>query len=434
MSDRPNILFIFTDQQTLGAMSAYGNPHLRTPHMDSIAASGVRFEKSYCASPVCGPSRSSLVTGRMPHETGVDVNGESIDSAIPNIGQLLSGAGYRTAWAGKWHLPESYPSVGLGSVPGFEVLQPAQTSGRGSDTDAGVADHAVSFLQRQHDRPFLLGVSMHNPHDICGWIGRHRDPGTIDDVDALPPLPDNFAIDPEEPEFIRACRRRPHYGAEGLNTLDWNEDQWRFYIHAYYRFTEEVDALVGRVLASLRDQGLEEETVVIFTSDHGEGVAAHRWVVKLMLYEESTTVPMIVSWRGHTPAGVVDSEHLVSGVDILPTICDYAGVTPPAELAGISLRPLIDDPTRPGRDFLVSELQPDTERPELRGRMLRSRRFKYVAFSEGRNPEMLFAMEADPGETRNLARRADLGDELNRHRQLLRSWIEARGDEFAVPE
>ena len=334
MSDRPNILFIFTDQQTLGAMSAYGNPHLRTPHMDSIAASGVRFEKSYCASPVCGPSRSSLVTGRMPHETGVDVNGESIDSAIPNIGQLLSGAGYRTAWAGKWHLPESYPSVGLGSVPGFEVLQPAQTSGRGSDTDAGVADHAVSFLQRQHDRPFLLGVSLHNPHDICGWIGRHRDPGTIDDVDVLPPLPDNFAIDPEEPEFIRACRRRPHYGAEGLNTLDWNEDQWRFYIHAYYRFTEEVDALVGHVLATLRDQGLEEETVVIFTSDHGEGVAAHRWVVKLMLYEEPSTVPMIVSWRGHTPAGVVDSEHLVSGVDILPTICDYAGVTPPAELAG----------------------------------------------------------------------------------------------------
>jgi arylsulfatase A-like enzyme len=102
---RPNVLFLMTDQQTLRAMSAYGNRWLKTPHMDSIAANGVRFERSYCTAPVCGPSRSSLITSRMPHVTGVNVNGQTPDPAIPNMGHIFRDAGYVTAWAGKWPLP-----------------------------------------------------------------------------------------------------------------------------------------------------------------------------------------------------------------------------------------------------------------------------------------------------------------------------------------
>ena len=106
---RPNVLFVMTDQQTRHAMSAYGNRYLKTPHMDSIAAHGVRFEKSYCTAPVCGPSRSSLVTSRMPHVTGVNVNGQTPDPSLSNMGHVFRDAGYATAWAGKWHLPKSYP-------------------------------------------------------------------------------------------------------------------------------------------------------------------------------------------------------------------------------------------------------------------------------------------------------------------------------------
>ena len=186
-------------------------------------------------------------------------------------------------------------------------------------------------------------------------------------------------------------------------------------------------------MAVLEEHRLQDDTLVIFTSDHGEGVGAHRWVVKLMLYEEPVTVPLVVSWKGLTPSGAVDSHHLVSGVDILPTMCDYAGLEPPADLEGMSLKPLIDNPALPGRDFVVSELQPDTQRPELRGRMVRTRRHKYVAFSEGRNPEMLFDLDSDSGETRNLAFVAAQAEELNRHRVLLRSWIERTGDSFTVP-
>jgi len=424
---RPNVLFIMTDQQTLRAMSAYGNRHLHTPNMDSIAATGVRFEKSYCTAPVCGPARSSLVTSCMPHVTGVNVNGQKPDPAIANMGEVFREAGYVTAWAGKWHLPESYPKT---SIPGFEYLHvPAGTKFRlGQETDGPVTDEAVRFLGTRHERPFLLAVSLHNPHDICWWV--REEPQPHDDASGLPPLPANFEIDPDEPPFIAECRVRTTYGQENIYTRQWDRTQWRAYLRQYYRYTEEVDGHVGRILQALRQRGLEEDTLVVFSSDHGEGAAGHRWVVKLMLYEEPAAVPLVVSWKGVTPAGRADSTHLVCGLDVLPTMCDYAGVPPRGSFAGMSLRPLIERPERPGRDFVVTELQPDPEHMDRKGRMLRTGRYKYVVFSHGQNREMLFDLESDPGETANLARRPAAKAELDRHRSLLRQWADRTGDAF----
>lgn len=428
--ERPNILFIMTDQQTLRAMSAYGNQYLSTPHMDSIAANGVRFEKSYCTAPVCGPSRSSLVTSRMPHVTGVNVNGETPDPSLPNMGQIFREQGYATAWAGKWHLPKSYPQ---GPIAGFEYLVVAEGTGfrLGSETDGPVADEAIKFLHRKHEKPFLLGVSLHNPHDICWWV--RQNPVKHSDLDRFPPLPANFDIDPDEPEFITVCRQRTYYGPENIYTRNWDNDQWRAYLNQYYRYTEQVDREIGRILAALRKRGLEKDTLIIFTSDHGEGVAAHHWIVKLMLYQEPVTVPLVVSWKGVTPAGVADATHLVSGLDVLPTMCDYAGIPMRSDFGGMGLRPLVENPRLAGRDFVVSELQPDTKKPEMKGRMLRTQRYKYIAFSQGKNPEMLFDLQADPGETSNLARQSSMRDQLERHRRLLRRWVKRTNDEFDVP-
>ena len=427
----PNVLFVMTDQQTLRAMSACGNKHVRTPNMDALAATGVRFERSYCTSPVCGPSRSSLMTGRMPHETGVNVNGQGIDPAIPNLGQVFRRAGYETAWAGKWHLPASYPPAD--AIPGFDYLRVKKKVrfALGGSTDDPVADEAIRFLRRGHDRPFLLGVSLHNPHDICGWTGRK--PVEQRDPDSLPPLPGNFAVDPNEPEFITWCRRRRKYGPENTHTVDWDDTQWRAYLRAYYDFTEQVDRTLGRVLAAVRQAGLEDNTVVLFTSDHGEGCAAHHWVVKLMLYEEPATVPLVIRYPGVVPAGKVDRTHLVWGLDVVPTLCDYAGLRAPREVRGISLRPLVDDPKLPGREFLVTELQPFRDNPQRLGRMVRTARHKYVVFSEGRRPEMLFDLERDPGETKNLARDPAMQDDLRRHRALLAGWVKQTGDAFTSP-
>ena len=427
LSSRPNILFLMTDQQTLRAMSAYGNRYLRTPHMDSIAAGGVRFEKSYCTAPVCGPARSSLITSRMPHETGVEINGQTPDPSIPTMGHIFREAGYVTAWAGKWHLPKSYPQ---GPVPGFEYLSvPEGTKFRlGAQTDGPVADEAIAFLRRRHERPFLLGVSLHNPHDIC-WSVRQDPPEPIDER-LLPPLPANFEIDPNEPEFIGVCRRRTEYGPEILYTKDWDKTRWRQYLYQYYRHAEQVDVEIGRILRTLRQRGLADDTLIVFTSDHGEGAAAHRWVVKLMLYEEPVTVPLVVSWKGVTPAGRVDSTHLVSGLDVLPTMCDYAGIGLRDDFEGMSLRPLIEHPRRPGREFVVTELQPDTGDLRKKGRMLRTHRYKYVVFSQGENREMLFDLENDPGEMDNLAGKSSAKRELERCRTLLQDWIAQTEDHF----
>ena len=429
--NRPNILLLLTDQQTLQAMSAAGNPWVNTPYMDSLVAKGVRFTRSYCTSPVCGPARSSLVTGRMPHEVGVEFNGNGIKEGIPNMGEIFRQAGYETVWIGKWHLPESYPRDENAAIPGFEhdSLPSSIKVGLGDVTDNIVADKAIDFLRwKEHKKPFLLVVSFHNPHDICWWV---RDkPLKYANLNTFPLLPPNFAIDPHEPEFIKMCRERTHYGPELQYTKNWNEDQWRAYLHAYYHLTEQVDKALGRVLNALSVAGLEDQTLIVFTSDHGEGMAAHQWVVKLMLYEECVTVPLVICGKGITSQGVVDNTHLVSGMDILPTLSDYARIATPPRMTGMSLKPLIEQPEQPGRHFLISELSPDPKNQIMKGRLFRSQRYKYLTFSIGHHPDMLFDLENDPGETNNLAYHPLMKDVLEHHRQQLLTWIKQSGDNF----
>lgn len=430
---RPNVLLLLTDQQTLRAMSAYGNPYLHTPHMDSLAAAGVRFGISYCTSPVCGPSRSSIITGCMPHETGVDLNGQTPDPAIPNLGQIFRDAGYETAWTGKWHLPASYPRPPSGTIPGFDCLHvPEGTKFMlGDQTDAAVTDQAVAFLRKKHDRPWLLGVSLHNPHDICWTVRENR--LTPANLDLFPPLPDNFAIAADESEFLADCRKPKTYGVEQQYTADWDEIRWRGYLYTYYRLTEQVDRLIGRILDVLRQQGLEESTLIVFTSDHGEGVAGHQLVVKLSPYDGAAAVPFVISWKGWIPAGCEDQTHPVSGIDIVPTVCDYAGVELPKPVTGVSLRPIIEDPKAQGRGYAVCELSPFRTQPHRKARVLRTTQYKYIAFTDGERPEMLFDMQNDPGETRNLASQAAHRGELLRHRRLLIQWIERTKDTFVAP-
>ncbi|MBT5876714.1 MAG: sulfatase-like hydrolase/transferase [Candidatus Latescibacteria bacterium] len=416
MVDRsPNILLIITDQQARQAMGAYGNSSLRTPNMDAIASNGVRFERSYCASPVCGPSRNSLYTGRMPHETGALVNGLHPKPNLPTIGSIFAEAGYAAAWAGGWGMPVTDSAVEYLSRDLWGNMR------YGSQSDSTVADNAVSFLEREHDRPFMLSVCLTNPHDIC-WSVR-EDPVAHPNVNSYPQLPENFAVDPEEPGLIQWCRERPYYGEELQYTRQWSEPDWRSYLNTYYRLVEEVDQQVGRIVESLRRQGLEQETLIVFTSDHGEGMAAHKWIVKLSLYENPVSVPLIVSWKGMTPPGVSDENHLVSGIDILPTICDYASIPCPDEVTGTSLRPYIEKPTLSGREYVTAELYPDTKDLGKMAIMIRSQRHKFIRCSEGTNPEQLFDMRDDPGEIRNLAGQAHMKTILKRHRRWADDYL-----------
>ena len=444
--DKPNIVLIITDQQTRSTISAYGNNRTHTPNMDSLAADGVTFRNSYCASPVCSPGRATILTGQMPHTTGVNVNDLPVRDGIPNVGEVFRDADYETAWSGKWNLPESFPKE-PDAIPGFLNLDWQRQSYRdlGVSMDEDITDAAVHYLSGDRTQPFFLGVSLYNPHDICFWImDQHHDalPGVPEDA-ALPELPENFDSNPLESEFVGWLRLQdavvggndPYvdpdcYWNELRWTDDWDELHWRRYLYVYDRLVELADIQVGRVLKTIRDQELENNTLVILTSDHGEGIAAHRWVTKEMLYEEPVTVPLIIRWPGVIPSGSFDTVHLASSIDIAPTLYDYAAITDQGELPGRSLRPAIEDPETPNCQYIVAELQPAKERMELKGRMIRTPSYKYMAFSAGTHPEMFFDLDEDPLEMVNQARSETHQKVLLEHRELLDSWVKQTNDDF----
>lgn len=420
---RPNILFLMTDQHSVSALSANGNPYLRTPAMDSLAANGVSFKQSHCTYPVCSPARSSLFTSRMPHETGVWTNGMPIRDGIPTMGEIFQKAGYRTVYGGKWHVPKSF-----GEVPGFERIVGGR--GKGAAMDEPLATACVDFLSKKPEEPFLLTASFMNPHDICDWIRQHRGSRAHSKLSDYPPAPANMAVDPNEPEYMQFHRTGMYNAmsqAVGIAS-EWKRDDFRFYLYAYYRLVEEVDRQIGRVLTALRQSGLMDNTLIVLTSDHGEGMGAHRWAQKAAFWEETVKVPLIVSGVGVKRTGMVDEVSLVSGLDVLPTLCDYAGVPAPETIRGRSLRAALEG-GKWDRDFLVSELA-DYGDKTREGRMLRTPRYKYVVFNGGARPEQLFDLELDPGEVLNLAPRPEGADVLGEHQRLLARWFEETGDKF----
>jgi arylsulfatase A-like enzyme len=417
---RPNVLLVMTDQQTWNAMSAAGNPWLSTPAMDAIARNGLRIENAYCTYPVCSPSRSSIFTGRMPHETGVRWNNESVATGIPTMGEVFRDGGYQTIYAGKWHLPRSFDGMtGFTKIAGGSAL--------GRDMDAGVGAACSKWLSTATAQPFLMVASFMNPHDICDWIRQHPGARTHPDVAKYPPAPSNMGVDPEEPEAVR------HHRIAGIDLMskavgiasEWRVDDFRHYLHDYYRMVEAVDREIGKVLGAVRAAGLWDRTHIVFVSDHGEGMGGHRWVQKASFNEESVRVPLIFSGAGVSRRGV-DRTALGSLADVMPTLCDVAGIASPSGMTGRSLAPLLRGDALAARP-VVSELRYGG--PEREGRMLRTERYKYIAFNSGERREQLFDLATDPGECVNLMSRDP--QTLAGHRALLRAWVRDTRDDFA---
>lgn len=416
----PNILLIMTDQQTASAMSCAGNPYVATPALDALAAQGVRFERAYCTQPLCTPFRSSLQTGRYPHEIGVVCNGLKIQGDFPMLGTLMNSADYECAYIGKWHVGTSFEKAGY--------------TGLASDfrPDDKKTAAALAFLKRSHDTPFFLTVSFMNPHNVCELArGQELPDGPIGEPpqapDALPPLPDNFALPDHEPSAIRKVKQSI---PEIYPTKGWGELEWRRYLWSYYRLVEKVDAEIGRVLDALRNSDYADNTVIIFVSDHGEGVAMHQWNQKQILYDQCVRTPFIISGNGILPGRVANS--LVStALDIPQTILDFAGAAPPESMRGMSLKGLATGKAESlDREYVVAEtvFARNTNLLGLRGRMMRTDRFKYCVYDVGENREQLFDMTADPGEVNNLAVQPDYADILEQHRKLLRAWSQETND------
>jgi len=408
-----NILLIITDQQHIETIAAGGCRYVRTPALDRLKTSGVSFTQSYSANPLCSPARSAVFTGRTSSECTVYVNGRPIRPDIPNLGQWFSEhTDYETFYAGKWHLPRTYTST----IPGFKVINTG-IGGFGYLCDTVMSRACEGFLRnRSKSKPFLLVASFMQPHDICEWLrlnmenpGRLRYPQL---AGQLPELPDNFEFDKNEPEAIRQRRlgNEPFRGKS-----KWDKEQWRYYRWSYYRNIEQLDAEIGRILQALEDWGYIKDTLIVFISDHGEGMGHHQMVRKSSLYNEASRVPLLFSWPGHIAKNETDTVNLASGLDIMPTLCDYAAIRPPQNMRGVSLRAVLEANGSLERDFIVSEVSTNT------GRMVRTPQYKYIAYADD-PAEQLFDMKNDPGETKNLATSSKYASTRRQYRKMLRDW------------
>lgn len=427
---RPNILYILTDQQYAGAMSCAGNRDLTTPGMDRLARRGVRFENAYCTQPLCMPSRAAMLTGRYPHEIGATDNRANWHQPpAPLLGAILSAAGYRCGWFGKWHIPISTSRV---REHGFSVV--ALDKGKGND--ARIASALVEFVTRSPEGPFFAVGSFMNPHNICEWArGEPAPEGAIPPPPApelCPSLPDNFEIPFDEPEVVRAVQARH---APGYPTTGWPPDKWRQYRWAYCRLIEKVDVEIAGLLDALDQKGLLGDTAIIFSSDHGDGSGSHRWNQKQVLYEEATKVPFIVSLPG-VGGDRVDREHLIdAGLDLYPTICELARVTAPQGLRGLSILSLLEGGQSTWRKNLICETEfaSNAGGMGIDGRAVRDDRYKYLCYSEGARREQLFDLLKDPGESLNLIAVPEMAERVRGFRESLSDWCRETGDNFPVP-
>lgn len=415
--EKPNIILIMTDQQSADAMSCAGNPDLYTPNMDKLASRGVRFENAYCTFPISGPSRSSIFTGYMPSEIGQIANGLPLPDSLvqKTLGTIVSNAGYECAYAGKWH-------VHTNSLPeeksfGFERLH--------LHNDFGLAESCVGFLKRKHDTPFFLVASFDNPHNICEYARKQNTPYADikePEIGDCPNLPDNFQIAPYDADVLKYEKSLVYRLAP---TSGYTFDDWRRYRNAYFRLVETVDKEIGKILDEIDRQNLWENTVIIFTSDHGDGQGAHQWNQKTALYEEIVNVPFIVCLPGGKNSGKVLSQFVSNGIDIMPSVCDWAGTELPSGRKGLSVRNIAEkgDLNAPHRPYVVSETVFTETGGGTKGWMVRTDKYKYVLYDKGLYREQLYDMQDDRSEMVNLAVENEYLQILQAHRKILSEWM-----------
>lgn len=445
---RRNVLFIIADDlNTL--LGCYGDPLARTPNIDRLAARGVLFRRAYCAFPLCGPSRNSLLTGLYPNSTGIQANSLIFRQTIPNqpsMPQVFRQQGYFGARIGKlyhYNVPNSIGTNGhddpgswelelnpagvdrLEEHPSIHTLVPKQFGGTLSwlaspksdefHTDgmmARDADWVLERCARDRTRPFFLAVGFFRPH--TPYVAPEKPWFEMHDRAAMPIVSGVEEDRRDIPEAALASQKKEQN--------EMTDDVRREVRQAYSASISFMDAQVGKVLDSLDRLGLTDSTVIVFTSDHGYHMGEHGLYQKMSLFEESARVPMLISVPGITAPGTV-AETPVSQVDLFPTLADLCGVKPPSNLQGQSLTPILKDVSEAGRGWALTQVTRGGQRaaqknpagnPEAKGKArnpeasffgytLRTPRWRYTEWDEGRKGRELYDHESDPRELTNLA-------------------------------
>lgn len=487
-AERPNILFIFTDDHAPHAMSCYGSVINQTPHLDRIADEGMLFKNCFCTNSICGPSRAVIQTGKYSHLNGFLTNADKFDGRQQTFPKLLRAAGYQTAVVGKWHLGEhmapqgyDYSEVLRGQGPYYNPLMLLDRDGDGQRDDEVqhtgyttdiITNLALEWLKTSdRSKPFLLMYQHKAPHRE--WAPGPDYLNMFDDVEIPEPvnLFDDYATRgraarEQDMSIEKTMTRRdlkldppPYLNEEQLST--WNaaygpknkafEDaqlegrdliRWKYqrYIKDYLRCIASVDDNVGRMLDYLDESGLAENTIVIYSSDQGFYLGDHGWFDKRFMYEESYRQPLLVKWPGVARPNSVNHD-LVSNIDFAETFLDMAGVEVPDDMQGRSLVPLLKGETpddwRKSHYYHYYEFEADRKTAHMVRRHygVRTDRYKLIHFYNVGEWEF-YDLEKDPREMRNVyadARYADVVAELSQEVTRLQGELAVPDDTGSVP-
>lgn len=418
-AEKTNVLFIAVDDLNT-SLGCYGHPLVKSPNIDRLATRGVRFEHAYCQFPLCSPSRVSMLTGLRPETTRIFELQTDFRTILPDamtLPQCFMKSGYFVARVGKiFHYgvpgqigtsglddPKSWDQVvnprgrdkdeeskvvnytprrGLGSAMSFYAADGADDE----QTDGKSATEAIRLLKAHQNEPFFLGVGFYRPHTPYVSPKKYFEMYPLDSIK----LPTNPADDqddiPEPAEQIRPL----NYGL--------TDKQCRECTQAYFAAISFMDAQVGRVLDALDRLKLADRTVVVLWGDHGYLLGEHGQWMKQSLFEESARVPLIIA----APAAKGNGQscpRIVETIDIYPTLADWCGTTPPSNLAGASLRPLLEDPRHTWNRPAFTQVQ----RKGFPGRSVRTECWRYTEWDHGQKGTELYDHQNDPREFKNLA-------------------------------
>ena len=475
MTRQPNILFIFTDQQRADTMACYGNDLIEAPNLNSLAAGSFVFENGYVSAPICTPSRSTILTGLWPHVNGCLKNNIRLDDSVRTIADLLPHE-YHTGYYGKWHLgnevirqhgfdewvsiedqyrdyytDDEYLSVfsdyhhflvERGHEPdkeseGSMVFSREYAAALPEELTKAtfLGNRASEFIHRNKDRPFALYVNIFEPHPpYDGPFNDMYDPRSL-------PVGGAFMQDPPANASLihreRAAESLAGLGFDGDSAEPASEEYWRALIARYWGMVTLVDRAVGTMLRALEDAGVADNTIVVYSSEHGDQLGEHNIIQKAVFYEQSIRVPMLmrVPW-------LAGSETRVSGryshIDTVPTLLDLVGADLPGHLQGESRVPVLEgEATLEGNDVMIDWTGRDSKEPlgmqSVDHRILVSHDGWKLNLGEGDQGE-LYDLDGDPTESTNL-----FDDPLQEERvrdmaSRIRAWQRATGDTAPLPD
>ena len=406
---RPNIVFVLSDDQRADMMSCTGNPYISTPHFDRMAKEGLLFENAFVNCAVCSPSRASFLTGKNPHQVGVPCiisNAQTFQQNEKTFPQLLHDAGYKTAHFGKWHLGE-----GDVAKPGYDIWRGFYAVGHYFDptlsgtgkpkkykgfTDDVLSELAADYIKKEakKDKPFCVFVGLKAPHLHFEYPPRNEH--IFDNITI--PKPDSYDEDyvkTGKPAFKNLpCNIKIKEFVGGLPLFG---NSWDNYIKSYYRSSQSLDDSIGTIMKAVDDSGEADNTILVYTSDHGYSLGEHGLTEKHYSYEKCIRVPMIIRYPKMIKHPGTRRKELVINMDVAPTLLDLADTPIPKDVEGKSWRPLLEAKSESEQNFRDDFLC------YLEGLTLavRTKRYKLIQWPNTEFQE-LYDLKKDPDEMKNL--------------------------------